>query len=170
MRVPMLSHNIVMSIKYLYEPSQLILQEYAIQNESTDYSAATFLLAHHRILYRDAKITPTKAGLFVTIWKRNGTGPIIPFDMNDPIDFFIIGINENNRMGQFIFPKSVLVHHDYVSKYQNGGKRAMRVYPPWTDNLNAQARKTHAWQALYFFEISNQNTDAIKRLALLLGI
>ena len=38
-----------------------------------------------------AKTTPTKKGQFVTIWKRHSDkGHIIPFDINDNIDFIVI--------------------------------------------------------------------------------
>jgi hypothetical protein len=51
-----------------------------------------------------------------------------------------------------------------------GGKRAIRVYPPWADKLNAQAQKTQQWQAPYFFEINEHNTATIERLATMFSI
>lgn len=165
----MLPNTIAMSIQYLYEPTQLKLHEYKVAKEGQEYSAASFELNQHNVLFRQAKITPTKAGLFVTIWKRNSAGITVPYDMQDPIDFFVIGIDENNRCGQFIFPKTILQLHDYVSVLAQGGKRAMRVYPPWVTNLNPQACKTQQWQAPYFFEISSKNTPEIPRLASLLA-
>lgn len=166
----MLPNNVILSIQHLYAPVGLALHTYAEQNESTEYSAAYFKLNQYNALFRQAKITPTKAGLFVTIWKRNSAGITAPYDMQDPIDYFVIGIHENNRIGQFIFPKQILHQHGYVSANGVGGKRAMRVYPPWANNLNAQAQKTQQWQAPYYFEIEEQNSVAIKRLALLLGV
>ena len=38
-----------------------------------------------------------------------------------------------------------------------GGKRAIRVYPPWDNELNKQAQKTQAWQLNYFLEIPINN-------------
>jgi MepB protein len=43
------------------------------------------LLNGLRVQYRVAKITPTKVGQFVTLWKRVGRGPIQPFDLSDPV-------------------------------------------------------------------------------------
>ena len=68
-------------------------------------------------------------------------------------DFFVISIRKDNNFGQFIFPKSVLCQHDIMSMKGQGGKRAIRVYPPWDNALNKQAQKTQAWQINYFLEI-----------------
>lgn len=160
----MLPNNLILSIKHLYAPAGLALHTYTIQKEGKEYSAASFKLNEHSVLFRQAKITPTKAGLFVTIWKRNNAGITVPYDMQDPIDYFVIAIHENNRLGQFIFPKLVLQQNGYVSTNKVGGKRAIRVYPPWATNLNAQACKTQKWQTPYFFEISPKNTPEIARL------
>ncbi|EKD72557.1 MAG: hypothetical protein ACD_45C00643G0006, partial [uncultured bacterium] len=54
------------------------------------------------------KITPTKVGQFVTLWKRINNGPIQPYDVSDPVDFFIVSARKDDCFGQFIFPKSVL--------------------------------------------------------------
>jgi hypothetical protein len=40
-----------------------------------------------------------------------------------------------------------------VSKERAGGKGAMRIYPPWDVTDSAQAKKTQAWQLIYFFDI-----------------
>lgn len=164
----MLPNDLLLSIQHLYAPCGLTLHNFVIQKESAEYSAASYNLDEHKILFRQAKITPTKPGQFVTIWKRNSAGTTVPYDMKDPIDYFVIGINENNRFGQFIFPKLVLQQNGYVSTNEIGGKRAIRVYPPWATNLNAQACKTQKWQAPYFFEISPKNTPEIARLASLM--
>jgi hypothetical protein len=166
----MLPSNLILSIKHLYAPLGLILHHYAVQKESAEYSAASFKLNQHNVLFRQAKITPTKAGLFVTIWKRNSAGITAPYDMQDPIDFFVIGITENDQIGLFIFPKQILNQHGYVSENGVGGKRAIRVYPPWAHNLNSQAAKTQLWQAPFFFEISQHNTATIERLAKMFSI
>ena len=69
------------------------------------------------------------------------------------------------QFGQFVFPKSVLWQKGLVSKDGNGGKRAMRVYPPWAIADSVQAKKTQAWQLLYFAEIQpNIDNTRIKKL------
>ena len=52
----------------------------------------------------------------------------------------------------------MLCERGVVSKNKEGGKRAMRVYPSWDRADNSQAKKTQAWQLLYFFEV-NENVD-----------
>lgn len=110
------------------------------------------------IRFRIAKTTPTKVGQFVTLWKREEKSPIQPYDINDPFDFFVISTRKDNQFGQFIFPKSVLCEHDIVSVNGKGGKRAIRVYPPWEKSLNKQAQKTQHWQVNYFLDISSEKS------------
>ena len=136
-----------------YEPSGLICQKLSKESESREYGACTFEMNNQRIKFRVGKITPTKIGLFVTLWKRIGCGPIQPHDMADPVDLFVVSVRTTEHFGQFVFPKAILFEEGIVSKEGKGGKRAMRVYPPWDVPDNRQAKKTQAWQSIYFFEI-----------------
>lgn len=138
--------------KLVYEPLGFTCQNIAKEMESAEYGAYTFELNSKRIKFRVAKITPTKVGQFVTLWKRNGTGPILPYDLADSIDLFVINVRHAKHIGQFVFPKAVLYEKGIVSKENKGGKRAMRVYPAWDITNNRQAAKTQAWQLMYFFE------------------
>lgn len=36
-----------------------------------------------------------------------------------------------SELGLFIFPKEALIKHGIFSVKSKGGKRAIRVYPPW---------------------------------------
>ena len=78
------------------------------EKESAEYRACIFTLNSQSVLFRTAKITPTKTVQFVTLWKRIEKGPIQPFDDTDPIDLVIINTRKDNRLCQFILPKSVL--------------------------------------------------------------
>ncbi|HAT1987761.1 TPA: MepB domain containing protein [Legionella pneumophila] len=121
--------------------------------ESSEYGACDFELNNLSVKFRVAKITPTKIGQFVTLWKRLVKGPIQPYDSSDSVDFFIINTRKGPHFGQFIFPKSVLCQQGVLSINNIGGKRAMRVYPPWDITVNRQAQKTQQWQLAYFLEI-----------------
>ncbi len=144
----------------LYRPCGYDCTSPVQEKESTDYGAYTFELNAQEVRFRVAKITPTKVGQFVTLWKRIGDGPIQPFEDSDPVDFFIVSTRKGNFFGQFVFPKSVLVKQDIVSIRGKGGKRAMRVYPPWDKTTNRQAQKTQAWQLDFFLPLSsNQPVD-----------
>ncbi|MFA6915012.1 MAG: MepB family protein [Parachlamydiales bacterium] len=151
--------------KAVYEPLGLHIKHYRCEFESQEYGAAEFEIDSKQIKYRKAKITPIKVGQFVTLWKREGTGPIMPFDLSDPVDLFIITVRTEQHFGQFIFPKTVLVEKGILSTNGVGGKRAMRVYPSWDFADNNKARKTQAWQLGYFFDFNNlneMNLEAIK--------
>ncbi len=139
--------------KYAYEPSGFSCINLQQEAESQDYGACEFEMNNRRIKFRAAKITPTKGGQFVTLWKRIGTGPIMPFDLADPVDLFVVSVRSADHFGQFVFPKSVLYEKGFVSKEGKGRKRAMRVYPPWDIANSAQAKKTQAWQCMYFLHI-----------------
>lgn len=122
--------------------------------ESADYAAHTFVLNGARVCFRAAKITPTKIGQFVTVWKRICKGPIQPFDALDAVDFYVINVRCGRHFGQFVFPKAALRAYGVLSVNGIGGKRALRVYPPWDTPNNQQANKTQAWQLPYFLDAS----------------
>lgn len=136
-----------------YGSSGLFLTNLKQEKESQEYEAYTFEVNNKKVLFRVAKITPTKKGQFVTFWKREkDSGPIMSYDMADAVDFFVISVQNGAHYGQFIFPKNVLCQKGFVSKAGVGGKRAMRVYPPWDVVDSVQASKTQAWQLIYFVE------------------
>lgn len=136
--------------KIAYEPNGLFCTNIVIDTESADYGACTFQINNKNVVFRVAKITPTKVGQFVTLWKRIGASLIMPFDLLDPIDLFIVTVVKEELLGQFIFSKELLWQKGFVSKEGTGGKRAMRVYPPWDIADSKQAQKTQEWQLKYF--------------------
>ena len=142
--------DLLIAQKLFYEPQGLFLTGIAQEKESHDYDACTFLLNNKIVMFRSAKITPTKNGQFVTLWKRIGDSVIIPYDSAESIDLCIISVRKAERLGQFIFPKEILVDKGYMSKDKKGGKRAMRVYPPWDNPESKQAEKSQKWQLQYF--------------------
>jgi hypothetical protein len=139
--------------KLVYEPNRFIIKNLVIEKESHEYGGSSFEMNEKTIKFRTAKITPTKTGQFVTFWKRIGCGPIMPYDMSDSFDLLIISVRDAKHFGQFIFPKSVLLHKGLLSHDGKGGKRAMRVYPPWDKATSQQAKETQDWQVAYFFEV-----------------
>lgn len=137
------------------------------EDESNEYSAYRFQLNKKDICYREAKITPTKIGQFVTLWKRNEIGIIAPFDNSDPIDYVIVSVRKNENWGQFIFPKKIVLEKSIFSTPDKEGIRATRVYPPWDETISKQAQKTQKWQLNYFFAFTpNPDLSKLKNLFL----
>lgn len=140
-----------------------------IETESAEYNACQFELNNLFVRFRVSKITPTKVGQFVTLWKRNGNGPIQPFDSTDSLDLVIISSRNENHFGQFIFPKAVLCEQGIISHNGKEGKRAIRVYPPWDNAINKQAQRTQKWQLNYFIDTSKIKSIDRERALLLYG-
>lgn len=118
--------------------------------ESNEYWACSFNINGKRIIFRKAKITPKKIGQFVAIWKRTEEGITAPYADNDAFDFMAIDVPTSGNQGLFIFPMDVLIKRKIISENGKGGKRGMRVYPPWDKALNKQAIKTQGWQTSFF--------------------
>ena len=139
-----------------YDNCSLLISDLVIESESKEYKACHFKLNELNIICRKAKITPKKIGQFVTFWKRNKENIIEPFDETDQIDFYIINVVKENRLGQFIFPKSVLIKNKIMSSAKKDGKRGFRVYPSWDIPSSKQAIKTQKWQTEYFIEFDKK--------------
>jgi hypothetical protein len=147
-----LPYDLVASIRNVYEPAGLKVTKEAVREaESSEYGACRFGLNGHAIVFRIAKTTPTKIGQFVTIWKRPTTSGIIaPFDISDDVAFVIVSVSDAQHCGQFVFDQKTLVAKGIMSRGGKGGKRGIRVYPPWSEPLAKDAVRTQKWQLQYF--------------------
>lgn len=151
----------------LYRMCGFEINHLTAENESEEYSAHYYTLGNKHVRFRIAKQTPTKIGRFVTMWKRKPDGIISPYDILDQVDFFVINLMHESRVGQFVFPKSILVEKNIFSRNDKGGKRAIRVYSPWDEVNSTQAISTKKWQIQYFSDITSGNSidiEKIKRL------
>lgn len=140
--------------KNVYGKNNLAISNFMSEVESRDYDACHFELNGRIVLSRSAKVTPKKIGQFVTFWKRPNKGIIEPFHESDSIDFFVVNVKMDNELGQFVFPKSVLMEKGIISTGQKEGKRGFRVYPIWDTASNKQAERTQKWQLNYFYMVS----------------
>ncbi len=154
--------------KLLYNPCGFQVEDLQMNSESREYSACSYVLNSYKIEHRLAKITPAKTGQFVAIWRRSETGITQPYTSEDDFQFLIITVKSAEQLGQFIFPKSALIDKMIISCKAKGGKRGIRVYPPWNKVTNKQATKTQNWQLNYFLAITDKNTDNFERLVSLL--
>lgn len=159
--------DLSVALKFAYEPSGLIMDHFVAESESEEYAASEFKMNDLNVKFRVAKATPIKIGQFVAIWKRGDSGSIHPFDMSDFFDLVVISVRTPEYFGQFVFPKLVLCEKGVISKEGKGGKRGIRVYPPWDTTENRQAIETQKWQIPYFFEIPlnvQTNVSRIRKL------
>jgi len=137
--------DLLLAKEFIYDRCGLRFTNARVSNESIEYATCSFELNGKKIEYRCSKITPTKVGQFVTIWKRNSEGITTPFDVSDGIDYFIITARSKDLFGQFIFPAEVLADKGIISKNGTSGKRGIRVYPPWDIPTSKQALASQKW-------------------------
>ena len=140
------------------------------ESESQEYFAHNLQLNNKKVKFRMAKITPTKTGQFVTIWKRNINGITEPHNIDDKFEFYIIATKEDSKFGVFIFNQAILSENKILSNQKTEGKRGIRVYQTWSVTTNKQAIKTQIWQTKYFIEIPSDNQIDIKKAKQLLGL
>ncbi len=145
----------------LFNKCGLTITSFTLEAESNEYQACRFLLNGKAVIGRTAKITPKKTGQFVTFWKRNSKGITTPFSEEDNFSFYVIIVKKENQIGQFVFPKAILLTKGIIATTQKDGKRGFRVYPPWDTTTSTQAEKTQRWQNDYFYAFENA-TDTAK--------
>lgn len=167
-----LPHDLVLAMRGLYARADVaVTRAPQREQESGEYGACRLDLAGRTVAFRVAKTTPTKIGQFVTIWKRpTPTDEIAPLDSGDGLDFVIVSVADASHRGQFVFDQQALLKHGVMSRDGQGGKRAIRVYPPWSRPVAKDAIKTQQWQARYFVALSPPDAGAAARLRQLLHL
>lgn len=152
------NENFLLIKKLIFDKFDFKLLNFELNSENVAYGACSFELNGKKVHYRESKITPTKSGQFVSIWKRNKLGLTESFNISDDLEFIIISSKNGNDFGLFIFPKTVLIEKEIISNARKVGKRGIRVYPPWDIVSSKQASKTQKWQSNYFFVIKRDNS------------
>lgn len=145
------------------------INAFVTDDECFEYSGCSFKIDDLKIKFRQAKVTPKKVGLFVTLWKRTTDSKTEPFTINDPFDFYIIASKQENNSGFFIFSKEILSEKNILSNSEKEGKRGFRIYPDWTETENNQAAKTKAWQTNYFINCNKNNHTISEKATILLN-
>lgn len=136
--------------KSFYDAHDIVISTFQKEKESQEYAACRFEIDGLKIIGRNAKITPKKIGQFVTVWKRSLDGITQPFHETDEFDFLIINVRKENQLGQFVFPKAILVEKGIITSIKKEGKRGFRVYPVWDEPTSSQAIKSQKWQLKHF--------------------
>lgn len=123
--------------------------------DNAEYGAAVSDVGRSTIRFRVGKLTPTKVGLFVSVWRRGAGGSTEPFPAEDDVDALVVVAREGDRFGAFVFPNEVLATRGVVSVRGAGGKRGFRVYPPWSATSSPQAKRSQGWQCDWFLDLSD---------------
>lgn len=153
-------HIFLAAKERIYDKYDFSCSHFQAEAESKAYEACRFKLNDLQVIHRAARTTPKKRGQFVVLWKRNAAGITVPLDMSDAFDFIAISARDREFFGQFIFPKGVLEARGIVSSVKEG-KRGIRLYPPWENDLNKQAQKTQQWQSAYFLNVPPIGSEAV---------
>ena len=136
-----------------------------IESQNSKYEGFMFSIDTTMFRSRTAKLTPKKMGYFVVFWEKDSEGSNQPYTYENSPDKLVINIIDNKQIGQFIFPKDILLKQRILKSDNINGKMAMRVYPDWVTELNKTAYKTQQWQMPYFINMAS-TTEKIKRLYL----
>lgn len=129
-------------------------QVLTFEDYNKEYEGFIFEIDSKYFRSRLAKLTPKKPGYFVAFWTKDEMNKNRAFSEDESCDKLVISIIDGERRGQFIFPKEALVDQGILSSSKSKGKMAIRVYPSWTQELNATATKTKKWQSKYFVDLS----------------
>ncbi|OPG98819.1 MepB domain containing protein [Chryseobacterium mucoviscidosis] len=145
--------DLLASKELIYDRCGFVCSQPHEEAQNAQYGAYVFTLNSLSIRFRVAKTTPTKIGQFVTLWQRSEDRSTQPYYVSDPSDMYVISTRTGSHFGQFVFPKHVLLQRDIISDQGEGGKRAIRVYPPWDKPASKLTQKTQQWQLEYFMEV-----------------
>lgn len=140
----------------LFKTNGLQITGITKDRECEAYSGCSFRMGSWNIKYRKAKVTPKKAGHFVTLWKRSSEGQTEPFSIEDDFDFYMIVAEQQHQTGFFLFPEYVLSEKQILTASNKEGKRGFRVYAGWDVPINKQAERTRTWQTKYFIDLSRE--------------
>src|SRR4051812_1099333 len=95
--------------------------------ENDGYAAAVCETADGVVRFRVARVTPTKTGSFVAVWRRAADGTTEPFGAGEQRRLVIV-TRDDGGFGAFVFPDVALAAQGVVSVGGVGGKRGFRVY------------------------------------------
>ncbi|QXQ10762.1 MepB family protein [Paeniglutamicibacter sp. Y32M11] len=140
-----------------YELSNVVLDP---NPQAVAYSGCSFVLTdgtgkQNRAVFRAAKVTPTKAGLFVTLWIRGTDGQTRPYRATDGIDVLYVAAHTAGGYGYFRFTAADLLKAKILAGDASAGKRGFRLYTPWDTSLNRTAQNTWLWQQHCFTVLSS---------------
>ncbi|EOO77737.1 MepB family protein [Bacillus nitratireducens] len=157
--------NIVEKLdKMIYKPNNLFITNQKEEKQNSEYAGGIFQLNNRSIRFRVSKITPNKIGQFVSFWEKDASMRNQAFSYDSAPNLLVITCIADNKLGQFIFPKEILLKEKILKTQNQKGKMAMRVYPIWDKPVSNQAKKSQRWQLQYFVDLSDSKNAAIHKL------
>ncbi len=130
------------------------------EEQNTDYEAGLVAIGAETWRIRTARVTPTKPGAFVAVWRRDDDGVTRPFVADEVHDGLLVFVRDGTRFGVFRFTPAHLTDLGVTRTDRSPGKRGFRVYPNWCDELNAQAVRTQVAQSAAFTLLSFSDATA----------
>ena len=92
-------------LKLLFSNSEV---SYVLEEWNQQYEAVEIKTRNGHFKSRLAQKTPNKRLLFA-MWKKDENNTNVPFTEDDLENQLIVNIVDDNRRGQFIFPKDILI-------------------------------------------------------------
>ncbi|MEQ3592149.1 MepB family protein [Bacillus albus] len=148
----------------IYKPNELIITNLKEEQQNAEYAGCLFYLNYKSIRFRISKITPNKIGQFVSFWEKDDNMQNQAFSYDAAPDLLVITCIDDNKLGQFIFPKEIILKEKILKTQSQKGKMAMRIYPLWDTPVSNQAKKSQMWQLQYFVDLSDPNNLPIDKL------
>lgn len=124
------------------------------EQQRGDYESGIVGIGSQLWRIRTARVTPTKPGAFVAVWRRDERGETRPFGSDDPADGLLLFVPDGDRFGFFRFTALHLERLGVTSSSTSPGKRGFRVYPSWSEVVNRQATQTQNTQASAFIRLA----------------
>ncbi|RZU62765.1 MepB family protein [Zhihengliuella halotolerans] len=136
-------------------------QQFAVlpEEQNSDYESGIVDINGEHWRIRTARITPTKAGAFVAVWRRNADGETEPFPADEAVSGLMVFVVDGHRRGCFRFTSERLAELGITRGNRSPGKRGFRLYPSWCEDLNPTAARAQAAQASSF-SVLNANGAA----------
>lgn len=148
----------------VYKPNNLMITNLKEEKQNAEYAGCLFHLNNKTIRFRKSKVTPNKIGQFVSFWEKDENMRNRAFSYEATPDLLVITCIADNKLGQFIFPKEILLKEKILRTQSQTGKMAMRIYPVWDTTVSNQAKKSQTWQLQYFVDLSDSNNLPIDKL------
>ncbi|WP_141539972.1 MepB family protein [Bacillus cereus] len=148
----------------VYKPNNLMITNLKEEKQNAEYAGCLFHLNNKTIRFRKSKVTPNKIGQFVSFWEKDENMRNRAFPYEAAPDLLVITCIADNKLGQFIFPKEILLKEKILRTQSQTGKMAMRIYPVWDTTVSNQAKRSQTWQLHYFVDLSDINNLPIDKL------